>query len=132
MSVASKQVLEELSKRGYRVTEARERIVNALAQADAPLSVQALASRVLVDEASVYRTIKLLVEEELVEEITIVQERPHYALSHGHHHHVVCTGCGLIEHVPCHDIPRSGGFENFAAIERHEVTYYGVCKTCHS
>lgn len=128
---ASKEALKELSKRGYRITKARERIIAVLADEHSPLSIQALTAKVSVDEASVYRTVKLLLDEGLVEEIPVMQGRPQYALAHGHHHHVVCTECGLIEHVPCQSVPELKPVpENFAAIKCHEVTYYGVCKNC--
>lgn len=131
MSDASKDVLETLSERGYRVTKARERIIAVLEEEHTPLSIKALAAQVSADEASVYRTVKLLVEEGLAEEIPVIQGKSQYALAHGHHHHVVCTECGLIAHVPCQSIPELDHVpENFAVINCHEVTYYGVCKNC--
>jgi len=128
---SSKDILDALAKRGYRVTTARREIVKALKKSPRALTIQALAEKVSADEASVYRTIKVLVDEHLVEEIVTVGVRPQYALEHGHHHHIVCATCGTVNHVPCTGmvsippLPR-----NFSQIHSHEVTYYGVCKVC--
>lgn len=50
----------------------------------------------------------------------------------GHHHHLICDGCGRIEATSCPVEPGSisaaekGGF----TVTRHEVTLYGLCATC--
>lgn len=49
-----------------------------------------------------------------------------------HHHHLVCTGCGRVEHAPCVieealcDVARATGF----VITDHDVTLYGLCAAC--
>lgn len=125
-------LLRKLSDRGYRLTAARRRIVAALNKSTSPISIKMLAKKVAADEASVYRTIRLLVDEGLAEEIVLTQGKAQYAVAHGHHHHVVCEACGRVEHVPCGgDVPAKPS-PLFALIQRHEVTYYGVCNACHS
>lgn len=131
MENATKQTLRILSDRGHRITDARTRVVRALAQASTPMTIQELADRVSVDEVSVYRTVDLLHEEELVEEITVRNQRPHYALAHGHHHHVICRNCGFIAHVSCPREPQAPrNVRGFAVIDAHDVTFYGMCATC--
>lgn len=132
MKDATAEVLLELSNRGYRITRARKELVKKLAMQPQPVSVQDLCGLLpSVDEASVYRTIHTLLQEGFLEEITTHGESSRYALSHGHHHHVVCTGCGWMEHVSCEAarlrtaVPRS-----FKTVETHEVTLYGLCKKC--
>lgn len=50
----------------------------------------------------------------------------------GHHHHLVCTGCGRVEHAPCPvepvlaDVAKSTGFR----VTGHDVRLYGVCQAC--
>jgi len=55
-----------------------------------------------------------------------------YCVADGHHHHLVCTGCGRVEHAPC-----PIGEESLAPAERngftvtgHEVTLFGLCPEC--
>ena len=50
----------------------------------------------------------------------------------GHHHHLVCTGCGSIAETPCPldpaslDAAAAAGF----VVTRHEVAIYGLCADC--
>lgn len=130
MKDAIAQILEELSLRGYRITKARKEVIQALAQQKQPQTIQMLCKQSRnADEASVYRTIRTLVEEGLVEEIVVQKDSPRYALSHGHHHHAVCTSCGVMEHVEC-ESHRVSVPSTFTSIEAHEVTLYGLCKKC--
>lgn len=131
MKDAMTETLGVLRERGYRVTKARERVVAVLASQDQPSTIQALARVVAADEASVYRTIETLRAEGLIEEIALPGEKPKFSLQHGHHHHIVCTDCGIVVHIPCHGIAVPLKVNaHFADIERHEVTYYGRCKAC--
>lgn len=133
MKDASKKVLDTLSSRGYRITDARKSIVEILATQEQPITTQLLASLVSSDEASVYRTVRVLMSENFLEEVSISGETARYALmdGHGHHHHLVCTKCNFVSHIECnmHDIPKSVSKE-FKNISDHTVTYYGICKAC--
>ena len=55
-----------------------------------------------------------------------------YCTAEDHHHHLVCTGCGRVEHAPC-----PIGEESLAPARRngftvtgHEVTLFGLCPDC--
>jgi Fur family transcriptional regulator, ferric uptake regulator len=130
MKDAIEKILVELSGRGYRITKARREVLQALSAQKQPQTIQQLCKESRnADEASVYRTIRTLVEEGFVEEILIQKDTPHYALADGHHHHAVCTSCGVMEHVACvsHDVPVPSSFRS---IKEHEVVLYGLCKKC--
>lgn len=50
----------------------------------------------------------------------------------GHHHHLVCTGCGRTAHLSC---PLDEALVSEAAdkgyvITRHQVEVYGLCREC--
>lgn len=52
----------------------------------------------------------------------------------GHHHHLVCTSCGSVEHAPCplgDDLTHAAGSAGFR-ITGHEVTLWGLCRACDS
>lgn len=132
MKDATKEILNELGARGYRITKAREKVVETLLLQSQPISIQGLCASIIdIDEVSVYRTVALLVEEGFVEELALPGEAVRYALSEGHHHHAVCTACGFTDHIDC-----KGGEEQtsvpttFKSIASHEVTLYGLCKKC--
>lgn len=130
MKSASKHIIDTLAERGYRITEARRELTSCLANSSQPLTIQDLAQATKSDEASAYRFIALLQKEALAEAIAVRGEKPRYALALHHHHHVVCTDCGLVAHVPCADEPTLPSTIGFDEIVGHEVTFYGRCATC--
>lgn len=135
MKDASTMILQELSARGYRVTEARKNTLDTLQAAQQPLTIGEIAGKTDSDEASVYRTIRLLVEEGFLEELVIAGSAPRYALlahdDEHHHHHVVCDNCGFVAHIPCEETGVHAALpKEFAEITAHEVTLHGLCKKC--
>lgn len=130
MSNASEAIIQKLSERGHRITKARQDIISQLATSHGALTIQALAKRASADEASVYRTVHLLLVEGLVEEIQIRGQRSRFALVGQHHHHAVCRGCGTVAHVPCAEAIKPPQIAGFAKLDEHEVTFYGLCNVC--
>ena len=135
MKDASDMILQELSTRGYRVTEARKNTLKTLLSAHQPLTIGEIAGKTDSDEASVYRTIRMLVTEGFLEELVIAGSSPRYALlqhdDEHHHHHVVCDGCGFVAHIPCEEAEVHMGLpKEFVEITAHEVTLHGLCKKC--
>jgi Fur family ferric uptake transcriptional regulator len=81
--------------------------------------------------ATVYRTVKQLVEEGLLETVELPGEVARYEpAGSAHHHHFQCRQCERLFDIPgCSDqlaatLPR--GF----MMEDHEVTLYGRCADC--
>lgn len=131
MKDASEKVLEELSSHGYRITNARRQVCEVLAADGSPLTIQELVEKVDIDEASVYRTIKILQKERLVEEVSIEGGKTHFELAAHHHHHAVCRDCGLIAHLPCSPEPQvPKKVSGFCSLDSHELTFYGLCVKC--
>jgi Fe2+ or Zn2+ uptake regulation protein len=129
MKSATDEILGELSVRGYRITNARKNVIEKLVSKTQPVTIQSLCTMLpQTDEVSVYRTVRMLLDEGFLEEIALLGETPRYALSHGHHHHAVCTSCGVMEHIECESHPAVPS--NFTSITSHEVTLYGLCKKC--
>lgn len=131
MKNASHDILHTLSERGYRITDARRVLVNLLVNAAAPRTIQELTAASTHNESSVYRFITVLVDEGLVEEINAKGQKARYAPAFHHHHHAVCTSCGLVSHVPCVAAPVvPDDFSALTEVVDHEVTFYGRCRTC--
>ncbi len=134
MKHARKEALTRLSEAGHRITEARQQIIAFLDRARQPKSVQEIVGNIDADETSVYRSIVLFQRLDIVEEIHGADGLHRYALAHGHHHHVVCEGCGYVEHLVCDNrepaLPARSVRSRFRTIMRHEVTYFGRCVRC--
>lgn len=135
MNDASIEIIRVLKERGYRITDARKSLANVLSNLKQPATMQELSKKVASDEASVYRTVRLLVEENLLEEILLQGEVSRYVLvhahAHGHHHHAICEKCGFVAHIPCEAISVVKQIpKHFKKISSHEVTFYGLCAEC--
>jgi Fur family ferric uptake transcriptional regulator len=119
-----------------RNTRQRSAIRDAIALADRPLLPQEVldAAQVQVPGlgiATVYRNLKMLVEEGALQPVHLPGENPRYELvGHQHHHHFQCTQCQRVFDV--HACP--GDFSRLApqgfTVEAHDLTLYGRCKDC--
>lgn len=96
------EITRKLSEKGYRMTPQRLMIVSAIEDSDAHISaeeiyVQVVAKYPHVNISTVYRTLELLKELGLVTETDLGEGRLRYhPAGKGHHHHLVCTGCGAV------------------------------------
>ena len=84
-----------------------------------------------IGQATVYRNLRSLDEQGLVETIAIPGQPKRYELAgKEHHHHFVCRGCESVYEVE--DCPGDlapltpSGFR----LESHEVVLYGLCSSC--
>lgn len=133
---------EDELRRAYvdgRMTPQRREIALAASAMQGAFSASELAQSVRagslgVGLATVYRAVTAL---EASGWIARAGDRDGAALyvccSHeGHHHHLVCTGCGRVEHAACPvepvlaDVAKDTGFR----VTGHDVRLYGVCRDC--
>lgn len=129
MKQVTAEITDSLRERGYRITKARVAVIDAFATQTKPHTITEYVEHVSVDEATVYRTIELLLEEGFIERI-VANGETLFALGHGHHHHLICTNCDHIEHLPCQTPGLTLTQHPFAQVTSHEVTFYGLCKQC--
>lgn len=125
-----------MSKPLERQTRQRSAIHSAFAAADRPL----LPAEVLdltqaevpsLGIATVYRTIKAMLEEGLLTAVQLPGENDRYELAgKHHHHHFKCRQCGRVfETEGCSASLQAlapVGFE----VDGHELTLYGRCTDC--
>ena len=81
--------------------------------------------------ATVYRTLKALVEEGALTQVELPGEPPRYE-THGkrHHHHFHCRACDRVYELEgCPEGLRSLTPAGFS-LESHEVVLYGRCAAC--
>ena len=93
---------DELSHQGYRMTPQRIMIVSAIENSENHISAEDIYSQVVakypnVNVSTVYRTLELLEQLGLVTKTEMGVGRVMYhPIEKGHHHHLVCRGCGNI------------------------------------
>jgi len=91
------QVLRE---KGHRLTPQRMLVIEALHNADKHVSAEELYKQLhrryrYANISTVYRTLELLKELNLVTEADFGEGRVRYHVAEkGHHHHLVCRSCG--------------------------------------
>ncbi|MDP2594209.1 MAG: transcriptional repressor [bacterium] len=89
---------DALRRAGFRATYGRVALLGALAQADMPVSVEAVAKAVKgkLDLANTYRALEALTTVGLVRRVDVGHQHMHYELANlGRHQHAFVCVCGL-------------------------------------
>ena len=102
--MACEQVfIQQLRERGFRLTPQREMILSVLHEIEGLATVAEIYSRVQrlsssVDISTIYRTLDLLQEFDLVSCVDAGDDQRRYELLgiHGPHLHLVCLACGQV------------------------------------
>jgi Fur family transcriptional regulator, ferric uptake regulator len=123
------------SKR-LNITSQREAIVEFFLRTTDHISIDELLAKVRkkhpkVGYATVYRTLKLLVDGGLATERQFGDGQARYEIVGDHHDHLICTSCGFILEFEDHEIEalqekiaeKLGGF----VVLRHRHELYGLC-----
>ena len=128
-------IIERLELRGHRATGSRRLVLEAVVEMPAHFTVDDVLRQARgVGRATVFRTMKLLLDLNVVCRVLMEDGSLHYRLSaRGHHHHLVCTNCGRVEDFTQCDVSglvgelaRSMNYE----IEGHWLEVYGRCASC--
>ena len=126
---------EALGKRGYRLTAPRLRLLDAIMTIPGHFTVEEIYADVSsVGRATVYRTIKLLVEMRVVCKMVLEDGAPRYRVaSPSHHHHLICVACGSSQ-----DFARCAVDDVIFRLHQttgyrvlsHRIEVYGLCSAC--
>ena len=128
-------VLEGL---GCRATSPRKAIARLLEQKQDSFTVEALSEELpSVGRATVFRTIKLLLEAGAVCKLATIDGSQLYRLCRvgHHHHHSVCIQCGAVEEFRAAAVEQlisAIGAEIPGEVIAHRVELYVVCGLCPS
>ena len=119
-----------------RQTRQRDAIRGALAESGRPLSPQELlaAARGTLPRlgiATVYRTVKAMLEDGALHAVELPGAPARYELAgKSHHHHFHCRACDGVFEVEACPGRMSGLLPGGFRLERHEIILYGVCADC--
>ena len=128
-------VIERLELRGHRMTTSRRRVIDAVLAQPGHFTVDDVLRRVRrVGRATVFRTMKLLLDLNIVCRVLLDDGTLHYRVSTGrHHHHLVCTDCGRVEDFSqcdveslVRDLQKATQYE----VQAHWLEVYGRCQSC--
>lgn len=146
MSVDREQFMKMLKEKGLKVTRQRIAVLEVLSeQEDRHMTTEDIYDLVRkefpeIGIATVYRTVQLLLEMQLVDRIELHDGCVRYEIGRqllgeeGHyHHHLICKSCGkvmsfgkdLLEDLE-KQVKEQMGFQ----IWDHELKFYGICREC--
>lgn len=133
--------LTTLEREGYRAGTARRTVVELLGRQHCCLSAKEItetlrAEGTEVGLASVYRALELLDGLKLVQRLDAGEGVVRYEpadTGHGHHHHIVCDGCGDVAAYEDEELERA--IHRLAGrlswdVGSHDVVLRGRCPGC--
>jgi Fur family ferric uptake transcriptional regulator len=129
-----------MEKRGLRSTEQRRLIIDKLFEATEHVSIDQLLEIVRAEDprvgyATVYRTMKLLVEGGLAQERKFGDGFTRYELAdaQAHHDHLICLSCGRItefEEPAIEELQDRIAARYGFVVQDHKHELYGTCADC--
>lgn len=133
---SSPSLTAALEDRGYRITPSRRAVVDLLEQKHEGFTAEALSEELpSVSRATVYRTIKVLLEAGAVCKLAAIDGSIVYSVSRTgrHHHHYVCVKCGAVEEFRAAAVERM--LRSIAAdlpgqVVDHRIELYVACDPC--
>jgi Fur family ferric uptake transcriptional regulator len=134
--------LDSLTRRletlGHRITPARAAVIAAVLTQGGHFSVDdILRTARNVGRATVFRTMRLLTDIDILCRVLLEDGSLHYRVSRrgDHHHHLVCVSCGNVrelEDCAVGDLVRDLAADTEYDIEGHWLEFYGRCASCRS
>jgi Fur family ferric uptake transcriptional regulator len=124
-----------LQSAGLRPTRPRLAVLEALDRSARALSAQELfvALRGIAGLATIYRTLGALADAGVVETFQNGDEALFRLCGDEHHHHLVCSSCGLVEEIEAAEVEawvaRISRRRSFK-VTAHRADIYGLCAGC--
>ena len=128
-------ILASLENQGYRSTLPRREIIENLENRNNSFTAEDLVRDLPhIGRATIFRTIKLLLESGIICKLTLINGEPRYSLAHAeHHHHTVCVSCGKVGEFhagTAERVLRLIGNEVGGSIVGHRIELYINCADC--
>ncbi len=117
------------------MTGPRKAVLDRIAVTDIPFTAEDLCDWLPgIGRATVFRTVKLLQEMDVVCRVPLEDGSVRYQRSRGeHHHHLVCSECNTVAEFTNTEIDALIRREAVAAgfaLQSHSLELYGVCEKC--
>ncbi len=131
---------ETLKKKKLKMTEQRKLILAAFLGTEDHVSLEELYEIVrkkdpTVGQATVFRTMKLLVEAGFAGTMDAGDKTTRYehSYNHSHHDHLVCVKCGSVidfQSKKIESLQNAVSEEHDFQLTGHRLELYGVCSAC--
>jgi Fur family transcriptional regulator, ferric uptake regulator len=138
--LTEKRVIEAMHEHGYKLTPARRHLIGIIAGSNDHLTPAGLYARAGGKTSgmalvTIYRTLDMLSRLGFICEVFTEGHARSYLLhrAEGHHHHLICSGCGRVQDFTGCDLTalekklsRATGF----TIDKHRLEFSGKCREC--
>jgi len=140
MTSAIRTFAKYLSSKNLKLTKERKAVLQEIFLHPGHLEAEELwhnlrKKKKRASRATIYRTLDLLVESEIVRKVDLGHGHSHYelVLDHPHHEHMICLSCGKVIEFSDRTMERTlnklcekRGFEHTS----HRFQIFGYCKDC--
>lgn len=141
MRVANSFIAEKLKAGGERMTPLRGALLAILKKSREPKTPQELLTSLAkrgfnANKTTVYRQLETLARYNVVSAVNFADRVTRYEMvnENGHHHHLVCIKCGLIEDVKFKtDLDEKEKMiwkKHAFRVLQHSLEFFGICKKC--
>ena len=136
------EVARRLASVDQRLTTARRDTLETLRTAGRPVTVEEiLAASPGLSQSSLYRNLAVFESAGVVVRVQSSDDKTRFELSEalaGHHHHLVCSKCGVVDDVQFPDtletdidralaaVAKRSGFQ----MDHHRLDVVGLCRSC--
>ena len=132
------KIKRQLKLAGLKATASRLLILGSFTEKCQPLTVENIYRKLKksgIDLVTVYRNLASFEKFGILRKVDLHTDAQFYELNEHHHHHLVCTHCGVTENfVICGvgDIAEKvlNKSLKFKAVQQHSLELFGVCKDC--
>ena len=129
-------VLDKLRKAGFRLTPQRLAIIDLLEGNRSHPSAYVIFEQMqqkfpTISLATVYKTLKVLVEIGEIQQLTIADNQLVFDPLTESHSHFYCKHCGQILDIKFNQ-RLAGKAINGHLVETYQIYFYGICRTCRS
>ncbi len=135
------KVRDRLRSSGHFVTDSRRTLIQYLLESEqsprTPQEIHENVKKTGMDRSTVYRTINLFIELDILNQIQFRDGVKRVELSHdfggSHHHHLVCERCGeILEFEECglNTVQRLAEAKHQFDVQDHQLEFFGLCHRC--
>jgi len=138
MRLSQKKIMAVLRQYGYRLTPQRRAIIKTVVLSQDHVTPAAIYDKLHQGQpniglVTIYRTLEILTRLGLICQVHAGGGHSYTISASGHHHHLICSGCGLVVDFAGHNLAgleqrlsRETGFK----IEDHLLEFVGLCQDC--
>jgi Fur family ferric uptake transcriptional regulator len=134
-------IVDLLRRHGMRITKNRTHILDALLQAEKPLSLDEIQTSAALkgsapDYATVFRVMTLLESLQIAQKVHLNRSCSYYELldPQQHYDHIICTQCGnvtvMVDSCPVEKVERQIEKRYGYSEIRHSLEFFGKCRKC--